>query len=82
MVGLGLVYLFGSCCYVGKLPKADLETVVGKMPDKLFRIGEARRVELPLTEPVSAKPSSVQVDNITGIVLVAQTLADAIHLFG
>jgi ABC-type spermidine/putrescine transport system permease subunit II len=77
-----LFQLLGTLCHVGKLPQRHLETVVFETLDEGLRVGEPLGVETPFAQPVGAEPAGVEMDDIAGVVFVAQTVADGIHLVG
>ena len=78
----GLRYLFSSFGHVWQLPERHAESFVLQTFDKSRGIGEAFLVELPFAEPVGLEPSRVEMDDVAGIMLAAQTVADGIHLIG
>ena len=80
LIRLGLFKLFSTQSDVRQLPERDLETLLGKPPDEAFGVREPLGVELPFTEPVGTEPPSIEVDDITGIVLVSQTVTDVLYL--
>ena len=78
----GLRYLFGSFSYIGQLPERNAEAFILQAFYKSRGIGETFLVELPFAEPVGLEPSCVEMDDVAGIMLAAQTVADGIHLVG
>ena len=77
-----LVYLLCILCYIRQLPQRHLEALLEQVLHELLRVGEALLVELPFAEPVGLEPSRVEMDNVARIMLLAQTVADAVHFVG
>ena len=52
------------------------------MLDECFGVRETLRIELPLAEPVGTEPTCIEVDDIAGIMLFSQFVANLIDLVG
>ena len=78
----GLRYLFSSFGHVWQLPERHAEAFVLQAFYKSRGVGEAFLVELPFAKPVGLEPSRVEMDDVAGIMLAAQTVADGIYLVG
>ena len=73
-------YLFRPLRNVWQLPQGNLEAIVLEVLNETLWIGETLRVELPLAEPVGTEPACVQMDDVAGVVLQTQAVADSVDL--
>ena len=82
LILLGFFQLFGALGNVGQLPQRYLVAIVLQALDECLGVGETLGIELPLAEPVGTEPTRIEVNHVTGIMFLAKSVANLVHLVG